>query len=83
MPLVTVKSKFQIVIPASVRKQARIKVGDLLEAKYDHGKLSFVPQSVIDRGIAESIEAIKKGRFIGPFNNAKDAMAALRGRARR
>lgn len=83
MPLVTVKSKFQIVIPAAVRRQARIKVGDLLEAKYEKGNLSFVPQSVVDRGIAESIEAIKKGRFIGPFDNVKDAMKALRGRSRR
>jgi len=83
MPYVTVKKKFQIVIPAAVRKEARIKVGDLLEAKFDRGRLLFAQKTALDRGIAESIEEIKKGHFIGPFDNAKDAMKALRGRPRR
>jgi AbrB family looped-hinge helix DNA binding protein len=83
MPLVTVKNKFQIVIPAAVRKQAKIRIGDLLEARFEKGKLSFEPRSVVDRGIAESIEAIRNGRFIGPFDNAKDAMKALRSKPRR
>ena len=38
MAFVTVKKKYQVVIPAAVRRQARIEVGDLLEAKADRGK---------------------------------------------
>ena len=83
MSLVSVKNKFQIVIPAKVRKQAGIKVGDLLEAKIERGKLTFVPKSVIDREIAEGLEDIKQGRFIGPFSNAKEALKALRAKARK
>ncbi len=83
MSLVSVKNKFQIVIPAKVRKQAGIKVGDLLEAKVERGKLTFVPKSVIDREIAEGLEDIKQGRFIGPFSNAKEALKALRAKARK
>ncbi|MCH7979197.1 MAG: AbrB/MazE/SpoVT family DNA-binding domain-containing protein [Acidobacteria bacterium] len=83
MSLVSVKNKFQIVIPAKVRKQAGIKVGDLLEAKVERGKLTFVPKSVIDREIAEGLEDIKQGRFIGPFSNAKEALKALRAKTRK
>ncbi len=77
MPLVSVKNKYQIVIPAKVRKQAGIKVGDLLEAKVERGKLTFVPKAIIDRGIAESLEDYKKGRVYGPFDTAEEMIASL------
>ncbi len=83
MSLVSVKNKFQIVIPAKVRKQAGIKVGDLLEAKVERGKLTFVPKSVIDRGIAESLEDIKQGRVYGPFDTAEEAIASLHRNAKK
>ena len=77
MTLVAVKNKYQIVIPAKVRKEAGIKVGDLLEAKFERGKVVFIPKSVIDREIAEGLEDIQKGRFYGPFNTADEAIASL------
>lgn len=83
MSLVSVKNKFQIVIPAKVRKQAGIKVGDLLEAKVERGKLTFVPKSVIDRGIAESLEDYKKGRVYGPFDTAEEMIASLHRNAKK
>ena len=83
MSLVAVKNKYQIVIPAKVRKEAGIKVGDLLEAKFERGKVVFIPKSVIDREIAEGLEDIQKGRFIGPFSSAKEALKALRAKARK
>ena len=83
MSLVSVKNKFQIVIPAKVRKQAGIKVGDLLEAKVERGKLTFVPKSVIDREIAEGLEDIKQGRVYGPFDTAEEAIASLHRNAKK
>ena len=77
MPLVTVTNKYQVVIPATVRKQAGIQVGDLLEAKVERGKVTFTPKSVIDRGIAESLEDFKRGRSYGPFDTAEDMIASL------
>lgn len=77
MPLVTVKNKYQVVIPAVVRKQAGIRVGDLLEAKVERGKVTFTPKSVIDRGIAESLEDFKRGRSYGPFDTAEEMIASL------
>jgi len=56
MALVTVKQKFQVVIPAKVRRQIGIRVGDLLDAKAERGKLVFFPKSPVDREIAEGLE---------------------------
>ena len=79
----SVKNKFQIVIPAKVRKQAGIKVGDLLEAKVERGKLTFVPKAIVDRGIAESLEDYKKGRVYGPFDTAEEMIASLHRNAKK
>ena len=83
MTLVAVKNKYQIVIPAKVRKEAGIKVGDLLEAKFERGKITFVPKALIDRGIAESLEDYKKGRVYGPFDTAEEAITSLQRNAKK
>jgi len=49
MPLVKVKSKYQVTLPDAVRRQVRVGVGDLLEAKVDRGKITLTPKLVIDR----------------------------------
>jgi AbrB family looped-hinge helix DNA binding protein len=49
MALVTVKNKYQVVIPQSVRKQLGIEEGDLLEAKVERGKLTYTRKTLIDR----------------------------------
>jgi len=49
MELVTVKTKFQVVIPQSIRKRVRLDVGDLLEASFENGKITLTPKTVIDR----------------------------------
>jgi bifunctional DNA-binding transcriptional regulator/antitoxin component of YhaV-PrlF toxin-antitoxin module len=77
MQLVSVKNKFQIVIPQALRKQAGVRVGDILEAKLERGKITFTPKSVVDRGIAESLADFKAGRSYGPFNTAEDLVASL------
>ena len=83
MPFVTVKKKYQVVIPVAVRKRVGIEVGDLLEAKAGRGKVTFIPKSAVDREIAEGLEDIKRGRFIGPFDNVEEALEALRGKTKK
>lgn len=56
MLFVAVKKKYQVVIPASVRRELGIEVGDLLEAKVDRGKITFTPKVVIDRSAMENPE---------------------------
>ena len=79
MSLVTVKNKYQVVIPASVRRRVSIKVGDLLEAKAERGKITFTPKAIMDRAIAEGLEDIRKGRVCGPFETVDQMLASLRG----
>ena len=81
MELVTVKTKFQIVIPRSIREAAGVDIGDLLEAKVEHGKITFSPKSVVDRHLAEGLTDLKMGRSHGPYASAKEAIAALESRA--
>ncbi len=80
MELVTVKTKFQIVIPRSIREQAGVDIGDLLEAKVEGGKITFSPKSVVDRHLAEGLEDLKMGRTHGPYGSAKEAIAAVEAR---
>jgi AbrB family looped-hinge helix DNA binding protein len=77
VPLVTVKNKFQVVIPAKVRQRIGIKVGDLLEANAEKGKVVLIPKSAVDREIAEGLDDIRKGRTYGPFESAEEMIRFL------
>ena len=78
MPLVKVKEKYQVTLPASVRKKTGVAVGDLLEAQVRGKTITLTPKMAIDRDIDLAIEDFKRGRFIGPFRTAKAASRALR-----
>lgn len=49
MSIVRIKTKYQVVIPASVRDEIGVKIGDLLEAKAERGKITLTPKSLVDR----------------------------------
>jgi AbrB family looped-hinge helix DNA binding protein len=82
MDIVTVKNKFQIVIPQHVREQIHIEVGDFLEADVEDGKITFTPKSLVDRHLAEGLEDARQGRTHGPYASADAAIAALDARAK-
>ena len=50
MPLVTVKSKFQVTIPARLRKGIDLREGDIMEATLVGDGILFRPKQVVDRG---------------------------------
>lgn len=77
MELVIVKTKFQVVIPRSIRKRVRLDIGDLLEASFENGKITFTPKTVIDRHLAEGLEDLARGRTHGPYQSAAEAISAL------
>ena len=83
MPLVRVKTKYQVTLPTRIREQVGLKIGDLLEATVEKGKITLAPKAVIDRGIAESIEDYKRGRSYGPFESAEDMLTSLHANARK
>lgn len=83
MEIVTVKNKFQIVIPQHIREQVHVEVGDLLGANVEDGKITFTPKNLVDRHVAEGLEDIRKGRTHGPYESAAAAIEALEKRAKR
>ncbi len=81
MAIVTVKNKYQVVIPRSVREKVAVNVGDLFEANVERGRITLTPKSLVDRRIAEGLEDIEKGREYGPYSSVEEAMAAFKRRA--
>lgn len=78
VPLVKIKEKYQVTLPASIRQRAGLTVGDFLEAEVHGKKITLTPKRVVDRDLALALEDFKQGRFIGPFRTAKVAVRALR-----
>ena len=83
MSLVAIKNKYQIVIPAKLRKAAGLNVGDFLEADFENEKLTFVPQTILDREIAEGLADFRAGRTSGPFETHEALMKHLKGAVRK
>ena len=52
MPLVKVKEKFQITLPAELREVLHLAVGDLLEATIQGQTIVLKPKAVVDRTAA-------------------------------
>ena len=70
MAIVTVKNKYQVVIPKTVRKQLGINRSDVLEAKVERGKLTYTRKALIDQvipaGKAETDRFYKRLRAEAP-----------------
>ncbi|MFO7884377.1 MAG: AbrB/MazE/SpoVT family DNA-binding domain-containing protein [Desulfobacteraceae bacterium] len=49
MPIVKIKDKFQVTIPASIRKAADLDIGDYLEAEIREDGILLIPKTITDR----------------------------------
>lgn len=78
MAIVSIKTKYQVVIPQRLREEIGRQLGDLLEARVERGKITFTPKAVVDRRLAESFADFKAGRVHGPFTTAPRAIASMR-----
>ncbi|MDE0060311.1 MAG: AbrB/MazE/SpoVT family DNA-binding domain-containing protein [Defluviicoccus sp.] len=61
MPLVTVKPKFQVTIPAKLRRNIDLREGDIMEATLVGDGILFRPKEVVDRDAAADRIAAKFG----------------------
>ena len=90
MPLVKVKTKYQVTLPDELRRQARLNVGDLLEAKVERGKITLAPKVVSDRDeytprqrraldarLAHALEDVEQGRTFGPFKTVDEMAVSI------
>src|SRR5215470_17750232 len=75
MPIVTVKNKYQVVIPRQVRVKLGIALGDVLEARAERGKIVYAPKVVVDR------HAVKRAQ--GRRNEFLRALRAVQADAKR
>lgn len=77
MPLVRVKQKFQVTLPAEVREELHIEEGDLLEAVVQKDSIVLTPKAVVDKKsldayLDERIEELRAGKTVGPFNSVEE-----------
>jgi hypothetical protein len=77
MAVITVKEKNAVLIPASVMRKARIKVGDILNARVERGAITLTPKSASERGIEQGLDDIKHGRIYGPYASSAEAKRAF------
>ncbi len=77
MAHVTVKEKYQIVIPSEVREKIDISIGDILKARVRGNTITLTPQTLIDREIAEGLEDMRQGRVSPAYRSANDLINAL------
>jgi AbrB family looped-hinge helix DNA binding protein len=93
MSIVTVKDKYQVVIPQGLRRQLGLQLGDVLEARVERGKLTYTPKVLIDRLRqlaptppelkAMQDEARRKGTDKLTTRQINDEIAAARRQARK
>lgn len=77
MPLVKIKQKYQLTLPASVRAQAHLKIGDFLEAEVTGKLITLTPKGVVDRELALALDDVKHGRVSRAYNTAEDLISDL------
>ena len=77
VPLVKVKGKYQVTLPASIRQKVGVLVGDLLEAKVEKDKITLTPKRVVDREVAMALDDMRKGRVHGPFRSVDKLLRSL------
>jgi len=83
MAIIRVKDKYQVTLPASVRKQLRLEVGDVLEAEVKGGKITLTPKVVVERGLMAALNDLENGRRYGPFASADELLRSLRRKAKK
>ena len=59
MALVKVKPKFQVTIPAKLRKGFDLREGDIMEATLVGDGILFIPKDLVDRGAAAARIAVR------------------------
>ncbi|MGO9256509.1 MAG: AbrB/MazE/SpoVT family DNA-binding domain-containing protein [Bryobacteraceae bacterium] len=89
---VLVKSKTDLVVPASVRRQAGFKAGDRLEFKVSSGIVMIVPKvptandeyTEEQRQIIDArLDKAERGPIHGPFNTADEMIAHMKAELRK
>ena len=82
MSAVKIGASRQVAIPKKLHDQLGLTPGDYLEIELRGGKLILTPKQLIDKRLEEAEDDVRRGRILGPFGTAKQAMKALHKRPR-
>ena len=77
MAVVKVKEKFQVTLPARLREQAGVHVGDFLEARVEGDRITLTPKSLVEGRLAEALEDVRERRVHGPFGSHEEMLKSL------
>ncbi len=75
MPLVKIKEKGQVTLPAKLRERHGLSVGDYVEVIEEGNRIVLIPQDVaprhpeIDAALAEALDDERAGRMTPAFSN--------------
>lgn len=81
MPLVKIKEKGQVTLPAKIRARHGLDVGDYVEVKEEGNRIILIPQEVaprhpeIDAALAEALADVRAGRVTPAFRNMDEYRA--------
>lgn len=90
MEVAKIKRNYQLTIPRSIRKKMKLAVGDHVEIDVEGNQVIIKPLKLIHADQeyfytkewqdkeAEADKDIEKGDLMGPFENANDALKALK-----
>ena len=90
MANVKIGAKHQVVIPHNIFNELGLHIGDIVEAVREGNNVVFKPQKLIPKEDAwfwteehqkkekEADEEIANDDVVGPFDNIKDALKALK-----
>lgn len=81
MPLVRVKEKYQVTIPASIRKELHLEQGSILEAVIENGVIVLKPKMVVDPDraeVEEGMEDLRAGRVTEAFSSVEEFKSFLK-----
>lgn len=87
VPIVKIGVSRQVVIPKKIHDELGLAPGDYLGVERRDNKVVMTPKISVDRmlarRLAEGLRDIRRGRGIGPFDNAEEAIRALHAAVRR
>jgi AbrB family looped-hinge helix DNA binding protein len=89
MPLVKIKDKYQVTLPAEIRERLALKVGDVLEVALKDEDIVLKPKILIDKNSAwERLMTVlqkvhEQNKGIDPAQVERDVMEAIHKRRHR
>ena len=81
MPLVKIKEKGQVTLPAKIRERRGLRAGDYMEVQEEGNRIVLIPQEIaprhpeIDKAISEGLADVRAGRVTPAFKDMAEYRA--------